>query len=98
MNPRLYMAASALVVANCLNASAADFFSTETPEQIFTLGARIGVNTSNCTIGEDSMRGYNVNSWGTGFDAALWLTYIFAITSLSSPEFSSSREAENSPM
>lgn len=71
MNPRLYMAASALVVANCLNASAADFFSTETPEQIFTLGARIGVNTSNCTIGEDSMRGYNVNSWGTGFDAGV---------------------------
>lgn len=47
---------------------AADFFSTDTPEQLFNLGVRLGVNTSNRTVGEANMPGYNVQGWGTGFD------------------------------
>lgn len=50
------------------SAVAADFFSTGTPEQPFNLGLRLGVNTSNRTVGEQNMPGYNVQGWGTGFD------------------------------
>lgn len=50
-------------------ASADDFFSTEPAENLFTFGARIGVNTSNRTLGNDCYPdGYHNESWGTGFD------------------------------
>ena len=58
-------AAAALTTAS---SNAADFFSTETPEQLFNLGIRLGVNTSNRTVGSENMPGYNVQGWGTGFD------------------------------
>ncbi len=48
--------------------NAADFFSSATPEQPFNLGIRLGVNTSNRTVGNENMYGYNVQGWGTGFD------------------------------
>jgi len=60
-----------LMVAAAMTAGtshAADFFSTETPSQLFNLGVRIGVNTSNRTVGSENMSGYNVQGWGTGFD------------------------------
>ncbi|MDE6340419.1 MAG: PorT family protein [Muribaculaceae bacterium] len=47
---------------------ASDFFSTERSENLFTFGARIGVNTSNRTVSSQSDYGYNVQGWGTGFD------------------------------
>lgn len=50
------------------SSSAADFFSTEKSEQTFNLGFRLGVNTSNRTVGKKAIDGYNVQSWGTGFD------------------------------
>lgn len=52
--------------------SAADFFSTEKSEELFTFGARIGVNTTNRTIKNSAFpRCYNHESWGTGFDAGV---------------------------
>lgn len=59
----------ALTVAG---ASASDFFSTEKSEELFTFGARIGVNTTNRTISGSAFPGcYNHESWGTGFDAGV---------------------------
>lgn len=48
---------------------ASDFFSTEKSEDLFTIGARIGVNTTNRTIKDSAYPGcYHNESWGTGFD------------------------------
>lgn len=50
-------------------ASASDFFSTEECEELFTFGARIGVNTSNRTVKSSAYpECYHHESWGTGFD------------------------------
>lgn len=57
-----------ILSATCPLAGAADFFSTEKCDKLFTLGARIGLNTSNATLSEKVVGGYNVNGWGTGFD------------------------------
>ena len=38
------------------------------PEHLFTLGLRAGLNTSNLNINKDIFNGWNVNSWGTGFE------------------------------
>lgn len=59
---------TALLLAAFLPAKSADFFSTDDPEQFMTFGARIGVNTSNTSVTHKAIHGYNVNSWGTGFD------------------------------
>lgn len=59
---------SAISAMVAVQATAADFFSTETPGQLFNIGAHIGVNTSNRTVGPENMSGYNVQGWGTGFD------------------------------
>lgn len=59
----------ALCAATSICASAADFFSTEKCDELFTFGARIGVNTSNRTIGDKAYPScYHNESWGTGFD------------------------------
>ncbi|MDE7442521.1 MAG: PorT family protein [Muribaculaceae bacterium] len=50
-----------------LTATAADFFSTEECDDLFTLGARIGVNTSNRTVNPAAAGSYSYQSWGTGF-------------------------------
>lgn len=52
-------------------ASASDFFSTAVPEQPFSLGVRVGLNTSNRTVDKDVFNLWNSNSWGTGFDAGV---------------------------
>lgn len=62
------MAAAMAVIAGSLSAAAQDFFDTSEPDQIFNLGVRIGVNTSNNTVDKKAYNIYNHNSWGTGFD------------------------------
>lgn len=54
-----------------LNAVAADFFSTEKSDDLFTFGVRVGVNTSNRTVNKDAAGSYNFQSWGTGFTAGV---------------------------
>ena len=63
-----------LSIALCgaaLTASAQEFFSTEDPDDLFNIGVRVGVNTSNRTIATPMASIWNVNSWGTGFDAGV---------------------------
>lgn len=62
---------SLLAAAASLQASATDFFCTNDADQLFTFGARIGLNTSNRTISNSYANIWNVNSWGTGFDAGV---------------------------
>ena len=62
---------AAIFSALSLNAGAADFFSTEGCDDLFTLGARVGVNTSNRTVNSESAGSYNFQSWGTGFTAGV---------------------------
>lgn len=51
------------------SASASDFFSTEKCDDLFTFGARIGVNTTNRTLKSSAYPDcYHHESWGTGFD------------------------------
>lgn len=48
---------------------AADFFSTEKCDEMFTFGTRIGFNTSNRTMGDNCFpNGYHHESWGMGFN------------------------------
>lgn len=51
-----------------LPCAAEDFFSTDDADHLFDFGVRIGVNTSNRTIGSSVASIWNQNSWGTGFD------------------------------
>lgn len=60
-----------LFVLLALNAVAADFFSTEKSDDLFTFGVRVGVNTSNRTVNKDAAGSYNFQSWGTGFTAGV---------------------------
>ncbi|MDE6007078.1 MAG: PorT family protein [Muribaculaceae bacterium] len=63
---------SAICALTAAGVNAADFFSTENCDNLFTFGARIGVNTTNRTLGSNSMPGaYHNESWGTGFDAGV---------------------------
>ena len=50
---------------------AADFFSTEHCENLFDLGVRVGLNTSNRTINSKALSGYNYQGWGLGFTAGV---------------------------
>lgn len=59
---------SILLAAGAVLPASAQFFSTDQPERIFTLGVRAGVNTSNITVGEKNLKGYNVSGWGTGLN------------------------------
>lgn len=57
------------LAAATFGASAADFFSTAESEQFFSIGARIGVNTSNRTMDNNSLPNcYHNEGWGTGFE------------------------------
>lgn len=60
-----------LFVLFALNAVAADFFSTEKSDDLFTFGVRLGLNTSNRTVNKDAAGSYNFQSWGTGFTAGV---------------------------
>lgn len=63
------------IIATCacgsLTATASDFFNTGEYEGSFlTVGARVGFNTSN--MADDSFgKTFNLDSWGTGFDAGV---------------------------
>lgn len=46
-------------------------FDKSDPNQFFTIGARIGFNTSSNSFPNTPTTLYNNNSWGTGFDAGL---------------------------
>lgn len=59
---------SVMLASTAISIQAADFFSTDKPDQLCTFGARIGLNTSNRTIGKDARIGYNHQGWGIGFD------------------------------
>ncbi len=64
-----FLLLSSLVAGGSVVASAQSFFSTEQTEQLFTIGVRAGVNTSNRTVSASSLPGlYHHESWGTGFD------------------------------
>lgn len=45
-----------------------DFFSTGPAPRLFSIGARLGVNSSNRTFPKKAFNEWNVNSWGKGFD------------------------------
>lgn len=62
---------SAFFALSFLSASAVDFFSTEPSPKFFTLGARMGINTSNHTFPNGNFNIKNINSWGTGFSAGV---------------------------
>ncbi len=47
-------------------ASAQEFFSTESPEKMLSVGVRAGLNQSNVTLNKNTFDLWNVNSWGLG--------------------------------
>lgn len=47
------------------------FFDTSDAPKFFTLGARLGFNTSNRTFPKGKYSNFIVTSWGTGFDAGV---------------------------
>lgn len=59
----------ATLALTAAGASAADFFSTAHCDNLFSFGARLGVNTSNRTLKSSAFPDcYHHESWGTGFD------------------------------
>lgn len=42
-------------------------FSTGVPDNLFSIGVRAGVNVSNQNVDKGVFNGWNVNSWGSGF-------------------------------
>ncbi len=62
---------AALLSAGTLPAFSAEFFSTEPAEQLFNFGVRLGVNASNRTFPKETFSAWNVNSWGSGFNAGV---------------------------
>lgn len=62
----IFIAFSVLLGAASMNAQ--EFFSTEDAPKFFTLGARVGFNTSNTTFNSNIFNKGNKFSWGTGFD------------------------------
>lgn len=66
-----FIVSIALAAAAILPVSATEFFSTADSEDIFDLGVRVGINTSNRTLSDSFASIWNRNSWGTGFDAGV---------------------------
>lgn len=59
----------AACAASCLFSQATDFFSTEKCDELFTIGVRLGVNTTNRTMSDKAYPDcYHHESWGTGID------------------------------
>lgn len=65
---KIRIIAAAAMVSVMTPCAAADFFDTSMPDAMFSLGARIGVNTSNRTVAKNVFNTWNKNSWGTGFE------------------------------
>lgn len=72
MKIRNFVTALALICTSFAT-SAADFISAGTPENLFNIGIRLGVNASNRTFSKKHFDRWNVNSWGTGIDAGIVL-------------------------
>lgn len=72
MNARNIFAAMALTLVPFASA-ASDFISSDTPEHLFNLGVRMGVNSSNRTFSKNFFDRWNVNSWGSGVDLGVVL-------------------------
>lgn len=62
---------AAIMTIGAFSSYAADFLSTEPAEKLFNLGVRIGINSSNRTFPSETFSSWNVNNWGTGFDAGV---------------------------
>lgn len=60
-----------LCACTCFPSSAVSFFSTAAPAKLFSLGVRVGINTTNQTVSKDMFDTWNVSSWGTGFTAGV---------------------------
>lgn len=61
-------ATAILMACIAFGANAEDFFSTKECDNLFETGVRVGINTSNRTIGKNALPGYNREGWGTGFE------------------------------
>ena len=70
MMKRLFLCMAALAVIT-IQIQGQRFLDTSAPSQFFTVGARVGINTSNCSFPTTPSTLYNNNSWGTGFDAGV---------------------------
>lgn len=68
---KLFISALLVSVASAVPASAADLLDTSVPTFPFSLGVRLGVNTSNVTISDALFPKYNKNDWGTGLEAGV---------------------------
>lgn len=60
-----------VALAAIMPCMAQEFFSTDEPEKLFNVGARIGLNTSNRTVSDAVANMWNQNAWGIGFDAGV---------------------------
>lgn len=58
-----------LAITLATTGMASDFFSSEMPPSLFSIGVRLGLNSSNRTFPASAFNRWNVNSWGTGLDA-----------------------------
>lgn len=66
---RKFIIGAILGVIGMAGANAADFFSTQKCDNLFTIGVRAGLNTSNRTTSNRPYRGaYHQENWGTGFN------------------------------
>lgn len=62
------IAFAAVLALGSMSGSAQEFFSTEAPARMLTIGVRAGLNQSNLTINKNTFDLWNVNSWGMGTD------------------------------
>lgn len=60
--------ALALGMVAVLPASAVKFFDKSSAAELFNIGVRAGINTSNTTISKNVYDKWNCNAWGTGVD------------------------------
>lgn len=67
------LAIAAIMAGVCaVPASAQDFFSTQKCDRFMDLGVRVGVNTTNRTLGSDVYENaYTRENWGTGLDVGV---------------------------
>ncbi len=71
MKAKLFISALFVSAVASLPASAEGLLDTSAPAFPFSLGVRLGLNTSNITISDALFPTYNKNSWGTGFQAGV---------------------------
>lgn len=62
---------AALFSLSFIPTSSASIIDTDQPSSLFNLGVRAGINTSVHTFDSKFFNTWNINSWGTGFDAGV---------------------------